>query len=297
MPIRDLGLLLFVCFVWAVHTIIAKIAVTDLAIPPLFYAAIRYAVVAVVALPWILPLPRPLWRVATIAFLLGGCSFALFFTGMTTATPSSAAIVLQLGLPMTTLLSVFLLDEVIGWRRITGIALTFAGAVLVMWDPNGLIVSAGLLFIAGAALASSLGAVMMKQTSGVAPMQFQAWVGVTSALPLGLLSAVVETGQIEKSVAGGWAFVGAVLFSALVVSVVGHTIYYRVILRHEANVVAPLMLISPLMTVALGILVTGDTFDLRMMIGTAVALAGLLIITLRRNRRMPQAPVAGSGPR
>ena len=40
--------------------------------------------------------------------------------------------------------------------------------------------------------------------------------------------------------------------SALVVSVMSHSLYYRLIMRHEANLVAPLMLISPLMTVALG---------------------------------------------
>jgi O-acetylserine/cysteine efflux transporter len=46
MPLRDFLLLLVVCLTWAVHTIVSKIAVTDLAIPPLFYAAVRYAVVA-----------------------------------------------------------------------------------------------------------------------------------------------------------------------------------------------------------------------------------------------------------
>jgi O-acetylserine/cysteine efflux transporter len=243
-----------------------------------------------------LPAPRPLGRVAVLAFLLGGGSFALFFTGMRTSTPSSAAIVLQLALPMTTILSVILLGERIGWRRRVGIGLTFLGAVTVMWEPAGFSLSSGLLFIAGAAFASSLGAVMMKQTNGIAPMQFQAWVGLTSAPSLLALTLALETGQVESAVAGGWAFVGAVLFSALVVSVMSHTLYYRLVMRHEANVVAPLMLISPLMTVALGILVTGDEFDLRMAIGALVALSGVLIITLRTGRSSP-AGVTSTEPR
>jgi drug/metabolite transporter (DMT)-like permease len=294
MPILDFGFLLFVCATWAVHTIVSKIAVTDLAIPPLYYAAIRYAVVAVVAMPWLLPVPRPVWRVATIGVLMGGGSFALFFAGIKTATPSGAAVVLQLSLPFTTLLSVLILGERIGWRRGVGIVLTFVGAVTVMYDPHGFALSSGLLLIAGSAFAGSLGAILMKQTSGISPLQFQAWVGVTSVLPLTLLTLAFEDHQWTRSVDGGWAFVGAVLFSALIVSVLGHSLYYRVVLRHEANVVAPLMLISPLMTVALGVAVTGDPFDLRMATGTAVALAGVLIITLRRNRVMPDAPVVRS---
>jgi drug/metabolite transporter (DMT)-like permease len=46
---------------------------------------------------------------------------------------------------------------------------------------------------------------------------------------------------------------------------------------------------NPLMTVGLGILITGDRFDLRMAIGTGIALCGVLIITLRRNHVMPLA--------
>lgn len=297
MSLPDFVLLLVVCLTWAVHTVVAKIAVTDMAVPPLFYAAIRYLLVAAVTLPWLWPVPRPLWRVALVGFLMGGGSFALFFIGMRTSSPSSAAIVLQLGLPMTTILSVLILGERIGWRRRVGILLTFAGAVTVMWDPDGFTLSMGLVFIALSALAGSLGAVLMKRTSGVAPMQFQAWVGVTSAVPLILLTAVFETGQVERSLDGGWGFAGAVLFSALVVSIVAHTLYYRIILHNEANVVAPLMLISPLMTVALGIAITGDAFDVRMAVGTLVALAGLLIIALRQNRRMPSAPAVPAEPR
>jgi drug/metabolite transporter (DMT)-like permease len=61
-----------------------------------------------------------------------------------------------------------------------------------------------------------------------------------------------------------------------------HTIYYGLILRHPANLIAPLMLMSPLMTVALGILITGDRFDLRTAGGSALALTGVLVITLER---------------
>ena len=55
---------------------------------------------------------------------MGGGSFALLFVGLKTATPSAAAVVSQLGVPMVTLLSVMVLGERIRWRRGLGIALT-----------------------------------------------------------------------------------------------------------------------------------------------------------------------------
>jgi EamA domain-containing membrane protein RarD len=52
-----------------------------------------------------------------------------------------------------------------------------------------------------------------------------------------------------------------------------------------------MMIMNPLLTVALGILVTGDQFDARMALGTGIALCGVLIITLKPNHIMPLAAV------
>jgi O-acetylserine/cysteine efflux transporter len=287
MKLRDFSLLCLVCFGWAAHTIISKIVVSGMQIPPLYYASVRYGLVAMCASAWLLPMPKPRWRILLVGFLMGGGGFALFFIGLKTSTPSSSAVVQQLGLPMTTVLSIALLGERLRWKRGVGIALTFIGAVVVMWDPDGVSLSGGLLFIAGAAFAGSVAAVMMKQIDGVRPMQFQSWVGLTSVIPLAFLSMIFETGQVTLSMNAGWPFAAAVLFSALFVSLLTHTIYYGLILRYPANLVAPLMLMSPLLTVALGIVVTGDRFDLRTALGSGLALIGILLVTLEPKHIRP----------
>jgi drug/metabolite transporter (DMT)-like permease len=186
-----------------------------------------------------------------------------------------------------------MLGERITWRRGIGIALTFTGGVLVMWDPRSDVpISGGLVLVLGSAAAGSLAAVMMKQVKGVRPLQFQAWVGIASVVPLALLTTGVETNQIDYAMQAGWAFVAAVLFSALIVSMLAHTIYYGLIAKYPANLIAPLTIMNPLLTVALGISITGDEFDARMALGTGIALCGILIITLRRNHMVPQALLA-----
>ena len=287
MSLRDFALLLLVCVVWASNNIVSKYVVSGLSVPPMFYATVRFAVVALAVSPWLFPAPRPLWRLIAVALLMGGGSFALLFIGFKTATPSAAAVVGQLGVPITTLFSMLMLGERVRWRRGIGIALTFIGAVTVMWDPRGFAVSPGLLYVVGSAALSSLGAVMMKQMDGVKPLQFQAWVGFASLWPLAALSAWLEPGQLAAAAHAGWAFVAGVLYSALVVSVVAHKIYYALIQRYEANLISALTLMTPLATIALGVLLMHDPFDLRMAAGTAVALAGVLIIALRRNQVAP----------
>ncbi|PHY21747.1 DMT family transporter [Caulobacter sp. BP25] len=287
MSLRDFGLLVLICLAWAGSNIVSKLVVAHWGVPPLYYAAVRFALVAVITLPWLLPAPRPTWRMVLVGLLMGGGNFALLFMGLTTASPSAAAVVIQLGVPFTTVLSVLMLGERIRWRRGAGIALTLLGAVVVMWSPHGIELSPGLWLIVAAAFTGSLGAVMMKQIEGVKPLQFQAWVGFSSLWPLGLMSALMEPGQVAAGLHAGWPFLAAVVFSALVVSVLAHTAYYGLIQRYEANLIAPLTLMTPLFTIGMGVVVTNDHFDLRMGIGAALALLGVLIIALRRNQVMP----------
>ncbi|MFZ5670128.1 MAG: DMT family transporter [Pseudomonadota bacterium] len=287
MSLRDFALLVAMCLVWAFNTIVSKIVIADWHVPPLFYAGVRFAVVMACTLPWLFPAPRPLWRLIVVSQLIGGANFALMFVALKTASPSAASIVVQLGVPMTTALSMVMLGEQVRWRRGIGMALTLAGAISVMWRPEGMHMTAGLWLVAAAAFAGSLGAVMMKQMESVKPLQFQAWVGATSALPLLGVSVLTETNQVPAALEAGWKYVAAVLFSAIVVSVIAHTTYYRLIQKYEATLLSPLTLLTPLFTIILGVLVTHDNFDARMGVGAVLALAGVLIVALRPNHVMP----------
>ncbi len=288
MPFRDFALVVFVCLIWAGNSVMSKVIISTFGAPPLFYATARFAVVVLATLPWLFPAPKPLWRMIVVGLLMGGGTFALVFVGVQTTTPSDVAVVSQLGVPLSTMLSVIILGETIHWRRALGIAMTLIGVLIVMWNPKGLTPAIGLFYIAGSAATGSLGAVMMKQIEGVKPLQFQAWVGFSSLWPLAALTIFTEHGQAAVLSHALWPFIGAVLFSGLVVSVMAHTLYFGLIQRYEVNMLQPLTLLTPLATIALGVMITGDHFDLRIGIGTAVALAGVLIIALRANRAMPR---------
>lgn len=286
MALRDFALLTFVCLLWATNNIVSKYVVAYLHAPPLFYAAVRFAIVALAVFPWLRSPPRPLWRLLLVAVSMGAGSFAFMFMALKTASPSSAAIVSQLMVPTTTFLSFMLLGERLSWRRTSGILLTLVGALAVMWDPHGFTLTGGLAFVLVSVVLGSLGAVLMKQMQGVKPLQFQAWVGLASTAVLVPLSLWLEPGAVQIGLSIGWQFWAAVIFSALVVSVFGHTAYYWLIQRYEANLISPLTLMTPLATIGLGVAITNDPFDARMAFGAAVALAGVLIIAMRPNQIM-----------
>lgn len=289
MILRDFLLLVAICLLWAINNVVSKVVVAQWHVPPLLYSALRFGIVLLATLPWLRPMPRPAWRIIAVGLLMGGGTFALLFMALQTVTPSEAAVVSQAGVPITTLLSIIMLGERIAWRRALGITLTLIGVLLVVWEP-GFSISSGMLLVLAGAFAGSLGAVLMKQMDEIAPLRFQAWVGLTSFVLLAPLTVALEQPQWSAAVDAGWPFVAALLFSALVVSVIAHTAYYVLIQRYEANLLAPLTLITPLATIGLGVAITGDRLDAQTVIGTAIALSGVLIVALRRTRApIPQA--------
>ena len=154
---------MLICLVWASNNVLSKVLVSHWHVPPLFYTSLRFAIVALCTLPWLLPVPRPAWRIVLIGLLMGGGNFALMFVALYWVSASEAAIVVQTSVPMTTLLSIVMLGERIRWRRTLGITLALGGVLIVMYQP-GFKISLGMGLLLGvigfsAAVVGGLGSI------------------------------------------------------------------------------------------------------------------------------------------
>lgn len=287
MSARDFLIFLAICVAWALNTIVSKIVVSDMTVPPLFYAAARTLVVAALLHRYLFPMPAQIWRVCFVTLLVGGGGFALIFIGLLTATPSSAAVVILSQTPLTILFAVLLLGEKVEIRRFIGMLLTLAGVLVVLFDPVGMHGSVGLIFVGLCALAGSLGSVMLKQLP-TEPIRLQAWGGVSSSIVLMPISLLLEKGQWTAMGAAGWHFVAALLFSAVVVSVIAHTTYYGLLQRYDANMIAPLTLMTPILTIVFGAFITADPIGWRLIAGALLAVGGVMIIAIRPSRTLPK---------
>ena len=206
MTFRDFLLLFTVCFVWGLNIVITRWVVFDAAVPPLFFAALRFSGVAVLLLPFLRPIPKHLGTLFLVSFFIGSGHFALLFLGLANAEASAAAVVGQLGVPFATLMSMAFLGETIGWRPGLGIMLAFAGVLLIAVDPGSFTVSFGLLYIVAAAFIGAVGGILMKRMSPITALQSQAWIGLFSFAPLFAVSALLERGQVESYVAEGGGY-------------------------------------------------------------------------------------------
>lgn len=285
MPARSFVLLALICLVWALNVVVSRVVVDDLGVPPLAYAAMRALLVLAVLLPWLRPLPKKPLLVLAVTFAVSGGSFALLFVGLQQATPSASAIVSLSGAPLTVLFAIVILGEKVRWRRGLGIALTFAGVLWAILSPSGWESGEGLAFVFASALIGALGSVYIKRID-FSPVRLQAYAALSSSLVLVPLSAGLESGQVEATIAGGWLLAGALLFSAGVVSLAAHTLYFDMLHKFDANLIAPLTLMTPIFTIAAGALITGDRVGPQLVMGAAVAAAGVLVIVIRPSRNV-----------
>lgn len=290
MRLRDLLLLSAICFVWALNLIVSRWLFTDHAVPPIFYAAVRFVLVALILSPLLRPLPRPLSPILLIGVLLGAGHFGLMFLALANASSSSVSIVLQMSIPVTAILSVLLLGERIGLGRGLGIGLALGGVVLVIWDGEGLGMNLGLVLGFVSAVVVALGSVLLKRYGAIRPLTMQAWVALVSAPPLLAYSLLVEPAPVETSLAAGWPFWAGLAFSTFAVTIAATTLFFWVLQRYPASIVAPLGLMMPLMAVAMGIVLLGETFELRTALGGVIALAGLLLVLRQPIPRDDAAP-------
>lgn len=272
---------------WALNTVVSKLAVGPLGAPPLFYAGARGLLVALVLAPLLRPLPAKLVTVMLVGLAISGGSFALLYMGLIAATPSAAAIVALSGAPLTVLFAILLLGERVGWRRTLGIALTFAGVALAMTGPGQLRMDQGLWLVFASAVLGALGSVFVKRLE-IGSFRLQAWASVASVAVLAPLSLAFEPNPLPALGRAPWELGACLLFAALVVSVGAHGTYYRLLQRHDANVLVPLTLLNPLFTVALGAWLTDDPVGPRLIIGGGVAVAGVAIILLRPSATIPK---------
>lgn len=294
MSARHFLLLVGVCLIWGLNFIVAKWSLSGTPVivegfegaPPLFFAFIRFALLYAVLGPFLRPIPKKMGLVIGAGLTMGAVQFALLFIGLRFATPSTVAIIVQLAVPFTTILSIIFLSEKVGWVRSIGMGLAFVGASLVVFKPAEFSFTLGLLAAVGGALAAGAGSIFVKRLD-MPVMSVQAWIGLISWPPLLIASMIFESDQISASLAGGWWFFASLVFTVVAVNILGHGGFYFLLRRYDASLVAPLTLMAPLVGVILGVLVLGDPVTWQLVLGGALALAVVAVVAARRSRTLP----------
>jgi drug/metabolite transporter (DMT)-like permease len=285
---------LVLCLIWGSTWLFIKLGLADL--PPVGFAGLRFVIASAVLWGIVAirrpPLPKGLrsWAfLALTGFLAFSLNYGLLFWGEA-RTSSGLAAVLQATIPAFGLAVAHLLlpKDRMTLPKVLGVALGIAGVAVIFSDRATLAgpdaIRGGLAIVAGA-FAVAFSNVLVKARGG-------------SYDPV-ILAAVQMTFGMVPLVAAGFALEGspfafhwtpravlAILYLALVGSVVAFLLFYWLLKRMDVTKVLLISLVTPVLAVALGAAVLGERLGAGAFLGTALILVGVFIGT-----RRPRVPI------
>jgi O-acetylserine/cysteine efflux transporter len=278
---RDLLIVFVICLAWAGNFLTSALALRELS--PLLYTALRLLLLGVLLLPFLKPPPRAMRvRLVAVALCNGVLHFGLSFWAIKLAGDlASPAIVMQSYVPMAAVIAWFLLGERFAWRTGLAILVSFAGILVLGFDPLVLDHPGSLSLMLVSAFFLALGTVLMRDLKGIDALSVQGWTAWIGTLPLLAASTLMEPDPLHQVTSvSAIAWLG-VAYAAVIASMLGHGLFYLLVQRHAVAQITPYLLMTPLFAVALGIAFWGDRPGTKLWIGGAMVLGGVLAIALR----------------
>ena len=285
---RDIAVALAINLVWGLNIVAVKLSVA--LVPPLTAAFLRQAMVLLVCLPWLRLVPGRMRELLALSTVVGGLFFAVINWSMAISSNVGAlAIAGQLGAPFSLILAIIFLNERIGWPRVVGMALAMGGCVLLVFDPSAGREIPGLLLTALSAMLWAVGSLLQRRLTGVSVRTMYAWVGLGGVAILGPLALAVEPATMHAL----WsvppmAFVW-IAGSALGSTLIGSGGMAWLLQRHDLSTVVPITLGAPVIGVVASAIVFGNPLTPVMVLGGAIALTGVAIVTIRTAARAEKA--------
>lgn len=282
---RDIGLVLVVCLLWGFNFVAASVGVE--AFSPVLLLSLRFTALLALTWPFLRRPPAGQWpRLAGAALAIGIGHFAFLFWALQHSSDVTSIVILQhTYIPMAVLLGMLVLGEKAGWRTLASIGLAMAGVVLIGFDPLVLGQPTALALALVSAFFQAAGSLFQRGLKGVSVLGFQAWTAAFS-LPLLLLATLLFTpdplAQLHGARAVHWI---SLAYTVLGASLLGHGLFFFLVQRNPLPRLMPYLLLTPLFGAAFGVLVWGDRPGWRLLLGGAMVLLGILIVTLRGRAR------------
>lgn len=225
---------------------------------------------------------RDLLALAGLGIIAIPVNQGFFLAGMAWTTPGHAALLYALTPVFVFLIARVRLGERAGPAKVAGIALAFAGVVVVLLGRGAVglhgssrqlagdllillaVVAWSVFAVAGKPYAQRYGAV---GSTGVALV-----LGTLAYLPVGLVAT--DWSRLAALSPTGWASLG---YLVLLTSVVAYILYYWALSRAEASRVAIWSNLQPVLTALLAWAIAGERLTAPFVAGGAMVIAGVVL--------------------
>lgn len=284
MPLYAVFAALLVACCWGGNFSASKFALMDF--PPFLTVILRFLMVSTLLAPLALRQKLPNLRaMVIIAFTLVVLHFSLIFVGMAMGLNITSVIVAtQMGVPFSCIVSAILYKDYMGPWRSAGLMVAFMGVLIVAGTPNASTHWGAFLLAMFGAFAWAAANIYMKRLPPTSVVTLLFWPGLMSLPFLAILSAVFEQDQWHAVTHAHWTAWAGIAYSTVFSSLVGYGLWNWLILKYPLSQVVPYTLFAPIVGITGGVLLFSEPFTLQIIIGAALSIVGVTIITLRRPR-------------
>ncbi len=285
----DYARLVAVPAIWGGTFVGGKIVVATLT--PLMGSFARYVIacvallVAAFALEGGLPkLTRAQWLGTFVLGLFGVFCYNLFFMGALARLPASrAALIIALNPAITIAISSVALNEKLNARRWLGVAIALLGvAIVVSRGDFGSFASGsigiGELFMFAAVTSWALYTVIgRKLLGGLSPLAATNYAALWGTVLLAIIAApdfdTLHPGQFD------WRMIVSLLYLGVLGTAVAFVWYYASVKKLGAATASIFNNLVPVFGVAISVLLLGEPLLVSMLVGGAVTIAGVLMVS------------------
>ena len=259
------------CALWAMTFVAQRLAVG--VANPLWVAALRLAVAAVVLLPLARTLRGLSRKGLAVVVVLGVVQQAAFVglqvAGLRTVGAGPAAAIIYLQPILVVLAAQRVLGERLTGRRLGGALLGFAGVAIISVHQASVAAPEGVLFLLASSLSWTAGT-LLTSAARQPVMPIAAGQHLVGA-PL-LVGAAVIT---EPFPALSAKLVLCVLFAGVFGSALAWTLFSALLARGEAGVVSTWLFAVPVGAAALGVVVLGENLSAALVVGIVLVAAAV----------------------
>lgn len=274
----DVALGILVAAIWGVAFVATRLGLDSFS--PAQLAALRFLIACIPAL--VLPRPAIPWAllIATGLTLYAGQFMFQFFGIAHGMPPGLASLVVQTQAFFTVLFAAVALRERPTPRQTTGMAIAFAGLVLILATAGHNLRLAGFALTLGSAVSWGVGNIFVKRIGGTVQLSLMVWLSLVVPPPALALSAVVDgPAALVRAVATAtWLGWGAALYLGLLATVFAYTCWGRLLRLYPVASVAPFALLVPFFGALGSAVVFGERFGPMRVAGMICVLAGLAVI-------------------
>ncbi len=265
---------------WGLNLIAVKMGV-DL-VQPMTAAWLRQAMVMLICLPALRIVPGKMRELIGLG-LLSGTIFYIFVNWSLAVSDNVPALAIagQLGAPFSLILAVLVLGERIHKYRLIGMALAFAGVVVLVFDPAAVDEELGIAITAAGSVVWAVCSLIQRRLKGVPVLTIYAWIGLIGTLCLLPVAWVAEPEAVRSIPDLPMSSLSWILFSALGSTVLGQGAMSFLLQRHPVSTVVPLTLVTPVISVAAAAWWFGSIITPVMIVGGIMVLVGVAIVTIR----------------